>query len=82
MAIGGLRAKSDLMDQFLFSQTTYDTGLKLLVRSTKRLTIFLIFEPLDGFIWLAAILSTIVIAHIIWFYERSEVNGEFSTSYL
>ena len=75
-----MRAATSTYDDFLFSYSTYNSGLMLVVTKTSRSTLWLLFEPLEPMLWVAAALTGLLMAHIIWIVERGN-DGEFPMEY-
>lgn len=80
MAIGGMRANAISYNNVRFSYPTYNTGLQLVVVKKPHPTFWLLFEPFDPRLWAALVITSLIMAHIMWILERGN-DGEFPLEY-
>jgi len=81
-AVGGITITADRLNNNVdFSYTTIRSGLILLVHGENRTGLFSFFDMFEVWLWLAIIGVTVVVAHLIWLFERDEHEEEYPKSY-
>jgi hypothetical protein len=81
-ALSGITITSSRLKLFEFSYPTIRSGLILLVHGETRSGLFNFFDMFDVWLWLLILATTIVMAHLIWIFEREEHSEEYPKGYI
>ena len=80
--IGGVTITSERLEDFRYSYPTIRSGLILLVHGDTRTGIFSFFDMFETALWMAILGATILVAHLIWLFERDEHSEEYPKGYI